>query len=159
MIDMPRPTPNLIGKEYADLTVIAKSVRSDKGTWWVCKCICGMTVDVRNDHLTSGRTKSCGCLRGFGISHTTEYNTWRSMIRRCHNENAANYDRYGARGITVCDRWRKSFRAFLEDMGLKPSPEYSIDRIDNNGPYEPKNCRWSTPDVQAYNRRSTVMVA
>jgi len=77
------------------------------------------------------------------------------MKARCGNEKHPNYPNYGGRGITVCDRWRNSFEAFLADMGLRPSPQHSIDRVNNDGPYTPDNCRWTTDDIQRQNRRSS----
>ncbi len=84
--------------------------------------------------------------------HKLEYKTWASMKQRCYNPNSNFYHRYGGRGITVCDRWRDSFEAFLDDIGLKPSRKHSIDRIDGEGNYEPGNVRWASPSVQQNNR-------
>lgn len=86
-----------------------------------------------------------------GYVETSEYHIWASMKNRCYNNTQQNYKYYGGRGITVCDRWRKSFVAFLEDMGMKLFPETEIDRIDNNGNYEPKNCRWTTHTINVRN--------
>lgn len=149
---MPRPLPNLIGKTYGYLTVVSKSTIGDKGTRWVCQCVCGVPVNVRHDHLTSGRTVSCGCARGFGRSYTKEYNSWRSMIQRCTNPNNASYPRYGGRGIMVCDKWRASFEAFYRDMGPRMYENDSLDRVDNDGNYTPENCRWASPEQQIHNR-------
>ena len=90
-----------------------------------------------------------------GMTHTPEYRVWQGMKARCYNKNDKSYYRYGGRGITVCDEWKDSFLAFLKDMGKRPSLDHQIDRIDNDGNYEPGNCRWVTPVVNAQNRSTT----
>lgn len=96
-----------------------------------------------------------GTLEHHGGTKSVEYNTWAQMKARCYNSKSHNYINYGARGITVCDRWKNSFGAFLKDMGPRPSPKHSIDRINNNGNYEPNNCRWATNSEQVRNQRNT----
>lgn len=85
------------------------------------------------------------------LEYPSTYTSWNQMKQRCYNSNHKNYDRYGGRGITVCDRWKNSFRAFVEDVGTRPSSKYSLDRIDNNGDYEPSNCRWADGITQRRN--------
>lgn len=129
---------------------------------WLCVCDCGLTRIVLQRYLLSGNTTSCGCYqrestskrsKRHGATGTAEYSTWQGMKARCLNPNSIGYAFYGGRGITVCDRWLKSFPAFLNDMGMRPSAEHSIDRIDPNGNYEPGNCRWAPPDIQQVNKR------
>ena len=136
----------------------------------LCSCDCGNEVTVRESALRSGNTKSCGCLHrevaaetclsrvAHGLKGIPEYRTWGHIIQRCTNPNNKAWHHYGGRGIRVCDRWRNSIDAFLEDMGRRPGPEYSIDRIDNDGNYEPGNCRWATKKVQQRNKRDNRLI-
>ena len=139
---------------------------------WLCRCDCGNTVKQVKSQLVSGAAKSCGCLQPevvgvwaseHNVTHghkrggvaTHEYQAWRAMINRCYNQRMKAYKDYGARGITVCRRWRESFEAFLADVGPRPPGlGLSIGRKDNDGNYTPKNVRWETRKQQARNRRS-----
>lgn len=129
---------------------------------WRCICSCGGTKDAFESDLLTGRAVSCRCLLReknrkhrtiHGLHSSPEYRAWTSAKVRCYDKNNPQWEHYGGRGITVCDRWRTSFKAFIEDMGLKPSAEYSLDRINNSGNYEPGNCRWATRSEQGFNRR------
>lgn len=131
--------------------------------YWECACDCGNVAEVLLQALTSGDTKSCGCItreRPPGTKHghaingkwSPTYYSWMAMKQRCLNPNHAEYSRYGAKGVTVCDRWKDSFETFLADMGERPAGK-TIDRFPNKtGNYEPGNCRWATPEEQSQNR-------
>ena len=141
---------------------------------FLCKCDCGNQTTVMINKILNGHTNSCGCYRKenssilgktkiyskennksykHGLSNHQLYSTWIGMKNRCNNPNSSDYKHYGGRGIKICDRWNNSFPNFLEDMGMKPSKSYSIDRIDVNGNYELNNCKWSTQKEQVKNRR------
>ena len=158
---------DLTGCTFGRLTVIRRDLtRGTKKTYWLCQCICGQYKSVVKDNLLSGNTQSCGCYNSEAVRKrntihghnqqegaSPEYVTWCAMKNRCNNKNVDNYRFYGGRGIKICKRWDESFKQFLEDMGTKPSPEFTIDRIDVNGDYEPGNCRWADKETQFSNTR------
>lgn len=154
---------DLTGRRFSRLTAIRVAGRDSTGRFeYLCRCDCGQEKTVRGSNLTSGHVKSCGCLlreadQGIthGLSHAPEYIVWLSMKRRCSNPKNESFKYYGGRGIKVCDRWLHSFENFLDDMGSRPSPEHSIDRINVDGDYEPSNCRWATLSEQARNKRTS----
>lgn len=153
---------DLTGKKFGKLTVIERTENIGNRVAWLCKCDCGNEKVVRGDDLKTGNTKSCGCYRDeFKRVHghntkrhgrTPEYTSWNHMMQRCYNPKNNMYEFYGAKGVTVCERWHE-FKNFIEDMGEKPSTGHTIDRIDVYGNYEPSNCRWATREQQDRNVR------
>ena len=158
----------LVGKIYGFLTVVGIAEPFIASTGYpvkamLCRCQCGIEKRVRCSHLTDGRVSSCGsCAKKARIKHGNArrntvfprtYRIWRAMVRRCTDEGFKGWPKHGGRGITVCERWR-DFNNFLADMRECPDG-MSIDRIDNNGHYEPGNCRWATSTQQSRNKSAT----
>lgn len=159
---------DLSGHRYGRWTVIVPAISGPRS--WVCRCDCGFYRFVSACHLRTGKSRSCGCLKdelarnrlkhggAKGGRRSPECSIWRGMVRRCHDPKEKSYARYGALGITVCERWRSDFAAFLSDMGPRPSPAHSIDRKNGAKGYSPDNCRWATDEEQSLNRRATIRV-
>jgi len=154
---------DMVGKRFGRLMVIKYSHSSQERRMWECLCDCGKITFVPTASLNRGVTESCGCLRNdrtvkakltHGMSKTPEYKAYQHMMSRCYNPNDSNYHNYGGRGIFVCEKWRGHPKAFLEDMGRKPSG-CELERLDNNSGYSPSNCAWKNHIDQAKNRRTT----
>lgn len=164
---------NLAGKRFTSLTAIRRVENNKFGqVVWECKCDCGKTVLVPSGKLKSGSTKSCGCYsrnlfkeraKTHGCSGNRLYTVWAGVLRRCSNPNTKEYCRYGGRGIKVCEAWKEyaNFKTWAEIQGYDadaPRGKYMVERIDNNGHYEPSNCKLATNKEQARNKRSNRIV-
>lgn len=168
----------MIGERYGRLVVLKPAPDhftsgGNKVKQWVCQCDCGAVKTIRQGHLRNGFTESCGCLRNDRVraactvhgekpkhgDPSPEYRAWRQMLTRCTNPNSKSWADYGGRGITVCDRWANDYTAFLADVGRRPSPDHSLDRINTDGNYEPGNIRWADDFQQSGNRRNNITVA
>lgn len=159
--------PIAAGQQFVRLTAVRFIKQDRPGTpRWEFQCACGNIITARISNVKSGAIASCGCLRKeltsarrttHGMRQSREYISWARMLQRCQNPRSTGWEEYGGRGISISERWMK-FEDFFEDMGPMPGPNYSIDRIDVNGNYEPGNCRWATAIDQARNRRNSIIV-
>lgn len=164
------PVRDHTGARFNNLLVIDRVVKvGRREAHWRCRCVCGSETVVSGSYLRNGVVVSCGCKRAdlarerfrtHGKTNTSEYRVWSTMNRRCHSERSTRYAQYGARGVTVCPSWRGrgGFERFLAEVGERPSPCHSIDRIDVTRGYEPGNVRWATTLQQANNRTDNVYV-
>jgi len=158
---------DLTGQRFGRLTVIGLApTRTGVKTQWLCRCDCGKTNMPQAATLRNGAATSCGCLRAervraahmtHGLHKAPEYMVWYQMHQRCSNHTHAHYRRYGGRGIAVCKEWQ-SLEAFIKSMGSRPSLAHELDRIDNDGNYEPNNCRWATRQQQAGNTSQSIRI-
>lgn len=178
---MTRLRIDLTGQRFGRLTALTFLGKVKGNDSWLCRCDCGVEKRITQANLRGGYTQSCGCLRNerirakkithgytaeklLGGKRRPEYRVWVSMIRRCTSPKEDSYKNYGAKGISVCDRWRfgengkGGFECFIGDMGDRPSHTHSIDRIETSGNYEPGNCRWATAREQIQTRSIAVWV-
>ena len=163
------------GTRFGRLTVLTEGppIGKARARSLLCSCECGSPSKAYSLlNLRAGNTESCGCLQRERVAaaatkhgkaranglRTRIYRIWTGMKERCCNPTCKSYDSYGGRGIKVCDRWKNSFQAFLEDMGDPPSDLHTLDRCDNEGDYEPGNCRWATYEEQMNNKRTSTLI-
>lgn len=158
---------DLTNLRFGILTVVRFSKRIRSAYYWVCKCDCGTVKEINSAGFKYGGTVSCGCKREssfglisktHGMRKTPEYGAWRAMINRCADKSHKNWANYGGKGVYVCADWVSSFEAFYLHIGPRPTPSHSLDRIDNDGNYEPGNVRWATRKEQNNNKSTNRII-
>lgn len=154
---------SILGERFGKLVAIEEMPAERGMRRWRLRCDCGNeVVTLQKSFCSGGKKRSCGCDNRreitHGLSKQPEYRHWINMISRCENPNTPGFELYGGRGIKICDRWRIDFRNFYRDMGRRPSPRHSLDRVNVNGHYEPSNCRWALPQTQGRNTRRNRML-
>jgi len=148
----------MIGQTFTRLTVVSEAPKAHRKRRWHCSCSCGGSTTAYQWSLLAGRSRSCGCLKGeelsklqvnrlHGLSKSPEYRTWSLMKARCYNPKYRSYSKYGGAGIRVCEEWRYSFTAFFHDIGCRPSPYHTLERLDERRAFSPSNCRWARTRV------------
>ena len=152
---------HLIGRTFGRLTVVSSGTAAEAGYHYLCRCQCGTFTTVASKELVRGHVQSCGCLKGNKVhGHSPRggssaiYNAWKNMRARCERRSHEQFASYGGRGIQVCAQWSASFVAFLKDMKESWYPGRTLDRLDNDGPYNRQNCAWRSMTEQNYNRRA-----
>ena len=156
----------MIGQTFGHWSILAVRKTRNSTPYWLCRCTCGVEREVNGNNMRKGLSTSCGkCSRigaesatfKHGKTHTDLHNIWLGMKNRCNNPKTGAYRYYGGRGIKVCDRWQNDFSAFEADMGPRP-PGLTVERVDNDGPYAPWNCKWATRAEQNKNQRSKAVM-
>lgn len=158
-----RIIPLYVGQSFGRLTILAFAGRRSNNLQWLCRCDCGAERVFSQSALRKGAAQSCGCrhkeiMSTHRRSHTTEWRAWRDMLGRCRNPTHASYANYGGRGIAVCPEWY-DFSRFFEDVGLRPTGRYSLERLNNNLGYFPANVVWATQEQQMNNTRQNVVIS